>query len=304
MKNFFLILSIIFIGLSACNQDDSQELIPDTIKATKNKAGFDNIMQSRGTNTGSDAFEILEATIDNDVLTVTVQYSGGCVTHDFEAVWSGEFYPTFAPPTLAPVIITHNANDDPCEALPTQTLKIDVKKLFGADYSVDKFVPIVLNGSSNQNVVAELAGNCDFTGTVTLNDNSGVHINLDNGRRFAVYNLDDLDFQFRHMQRVSVSHIYIDTTPFGALATVHCIEEIGQGGNIQGVVKDYTGLDGCGFVIELEDGSLLEPADVMVPDFEFKDDQKVWLSYVPLDNQVSVCMVGTSVRITGIEERE
>jgi hypothetical protein len=83
------------------------------------------------------------------------------------------------------------------------------------------------------------------------------------------------------------------------------------------VVKDMTGLDGCGFVFQLQDGSVLEPFIVfecgtppLPPDppanpltgFEFIDGKKVMIDYELVDDAGSICMVGKVARITCITE--
>jgi hypothetical protein len=84
-------------------------------------------------------------------------------------------------------------------------------------------------------------------------------------------------------------------------------------------VRDLTGLDGCGFVFELEDGSYLEPVRMMVCgtgplpkevtedplfDFEFVDGKKVTIGYEEIMNRASICMVGKTVRVTCITEAD
>lgn len=71
---------------------------------------------------------------------------------------------------------------------------------------------------------------------------------------------------------------------------------------IKGTLKNYTGLDGCGWMIELNDGSVIEPSnlnDFMIIPAENK---KIWVSYesAPL---ASICMVGEIVIIKCISER-
>lgn len=75
-------------------------------------------------------------------------------------------------------------------------------------------------------------------------------------------------------------------------------------------VKDLAGLDGCGFVFELEDGSKLEPLILMtlVADpanplygFEFVDGKQVKIGYEELAG-ASSCMSGQLVEITCLEE--
>ncbi len=74
------------------------------------------------------------------------------------------------------------------------------------------------------------------------------------------------------------------------------------GGGIEGTVKDYTGLDGCGYIIELVNGEKLEPAVMTDTTFEFYDDQRVEVWYTKLNDVGSICMVGFPARIDSIRE--
>lgn len=82
-------------------------------------------------------------------------------------------------------------------------------------------------------------------------------------------------------------------------------------------LRDLTGLDGCGFVFELEDGTQLEPQRIFfcgtpplpkeaiedpLYNLEFIDGKKVLIDYEELDSAVSICMVGPVVRITCLKE--
>lgn len=66
---------------------------------------------------------------------------------------------------------------------------------------------------------------------------------------------------------------------------------------LKGTAKNYKGLDGCGFVIELDNGTKLEPIN---PSFPFRDDQRVALAYTPLSDVVTTCMVGQPAKIDEI----
>lgn len=75
-------------------------------------------------------------------------------------------------------------------------------------------------------------------------------------------------------------------------------------------VKDLSGLDGCGFVFELEDGTRLEPiirVYVTAPTndplygFEFVDGKKVTIDY-EISSGASACMAGPIVNITCLTE--
>mgnify|MGYP001203940621 CR=1 FL=1 len=76
-------------------------------------------------------------------------------------------------------------------------------------------------------------------------------------------------------------------------------------------VKDLTGLDGCGLVFELEDGTILEPERrvyVQPPNpeedplyyFELKANQRVIIGYES-SNAASICMAGELVFIPCIK---
>ncbi|TYZ14257.1 hypothetical protein FY528_00555 [Hymenobacter lutimineralis] len=63
--------------------------------------------------------------------------------------------------------------------------------------------------------------------------------------------------------------------------------------------RDLTGLDGCRMVLELADGSRLEPSGEIWQNFPAKDGEQVFISY-ETESRVSICMVGPSVRVTCI----
>lgn len=82
-------------------------------------------------------------------------------------------------------------------------------------------------------------------------------------------------------------------------------------------VKDLRGLDGCGFVFELADGTRLEPSlpafcgfgamplemsDDPLYGFEWVDGKEVTIAYEPASDMASVCMAGEVVKITCLSE--
>lgn len=71
----------------------------------------------------------------------------------------------------------------------------------------------------------------------------------------------------------------------------------------EGTVKDLTGLDGCGLLIELPDGKRLEPASLSDSTFTLREGQRIRFSYQPATDQMSVCMAGQLVHITCIALR-
>ena len=67
-----------------------------------------------------------------------------------------------------------------------------------------------------------------------------------------------------------------------------------------GTVRDFDGLDGCGYLIEIKGGKLLNPIEI--PEgFRFKKDQTVRFDYHELHDMASVCMAESMmVQITCI----
>lgn len=83
------------------------------------------------------------------------------------------------------------------------------------------------------------------------------------------------------------------------------------------IVRDLTGLDGCGFVFELTDGTKLIPVAIFwcgtpplskdqpedpLANFTLRDGMSVLIGYEELQNMATTCIAGKSVRITCIEE--
>ena len=72
---------------------------------------------------------------------------------------------------------------------------------------------------------------------------------------------------------------------------------------VKATLYDYTGLDGCSWVIKLEDGQTLEPSNLDGFDIEIKDGEKVWVKYSLAKEQISICMAGPRVDVIEMWER-
>jgi len=68
-------------------------------------------------------------------------------------------------------------------------------------------------------------------------------------------------------------------------------------------LKNLSGLDGCSWVIELTDGSILEPINLKEFDIKKRNGKKIYVSYKAEPSYVSICMTGPIIRITCIEKR-
>lgn len=69
----------------------------------------------------------------------------------------------------------------------------------------------------------------------------------------------------------------------------------------EGFLRNMTGQDGCGWVIQLADSSLLEPTNLRVFAIELQDNKPVCVRYHVIEGAVSACMVGKIVELDFIE---
>ena len=68
------------------------------------------------------------------------------------------------------------------------------------------------------------------------------------------------------------------------------IKKAGKGGcDVNGVVRNFEGLDGCGLLVELENGDKLNPVSVK-EDFQLQDGQRIKFSYRVHKGMMSICM--------------
>ncbi|HYG02171.1 MAG TPA: hypothetical protein VD927_06965 [Chryseosolibacter sp.] len=111
---------------------------------------------------------------------------------------------------------------------------------------------------------------------------------------------------------------------FALIAFAGCNDEMKpEGCSTPATIRDLTGFDGCRWVLELEDGTKLEPVvrlygcfssyyangDVVpeiqsldaLANFEIVDGKKVMIDYEVVSGP-SICMVGQTVTVTCIEE--
>ena len=69
----------------------------------------------------------------------------------------------------------------------------------------------------------------------------------------------------------------------------------------QGVLKNLTGLDGCGWMIQLSDTERLDPMNLHKFDIELIENRPVCVQYRELDNIMNTCMAGKIVEIISIK---
>jgi hypothetical protein len=69
-------------------------------------------------NASRDPYTFGNLKLEGDTLTINVQYVGGCEEHEFELIGTNKFMES--EPVQVNILLSHNANNDPCEALITE----------------------------------------------------------------------------------------------------------------------------------------------------------------------------------------
>jgi len=68
-----------------------------------------------------------------------------------------------------------------------------------------------------------------------------------------------------------------------------------------GTVKDFTGMDGCQFLIILENGEKLQPMNEGKSKVDWKDGQRIRFDYYETTDHMSICMSGKMVIVSCLE---
>jgi hypothetical protein len=98
-------------------------------------AGFHSLLDETRTN---------KAAIDGDVLTLDLEFGGGCRDHDFQMISNGGFMESL--PVQLRLFLRHDGNDDPCEALLHERVFFDltpIAELYHRQYPGEEG-PIIL----------------------------------------------------------------------------------------------------------------------------------------------------------------
>ena len=75
-------------------------------------------------------------------------------------------------------------------------------------------------------------------------------------------------------------------------------------GVVTGTLLDYTGLDGCGFLIKLDNGDIFEPVNLDTLPITIRDGQRIQFTYQPATDIDSYCMAGEVIVVTWVKEIE
>lgn len=85
------------------------------------------------------------------------------------------------------------------------------------------------------------------------------------------------------------------------LLFVSCNKDRACPGSVEGVMHNYAGLDGCGWVIEIN-GSIYEPTNINDFNANFLVEGKQVNVIYEEKQAASICMVGTTITISCLSE--
>jgi hypothetical protein len=74
-------------------------------------------------------------------------------------------------------------------------------------------------------------------------------------------------------------------------------------GSVKAEFTDATGIGGCGMVIKLNNGKVLEPKNLEAFTLTPQEGQKIWVSYHLAEGGGTVCMIGDVVVLDCVVER-
>ena len=122
LRNVILFCLVLFY--SECNSAKKVQLTVKQDKIEHPGVIIDNTFMP-GNNKST--YKIKSATITGDLLSLNVNYTGGCKEHSFELISNG-LYAKSLPPQIT-VYLKHQSNDDTCEKIIEKTITYDISKL-------------------------------------------------------------------------------------------------------------------------------------------------------------------------------
>lgn len=115
--------------LPACG-DDSNSKMPANLIASGIDAGDEDAGKPELCAAGDAPVTITKTSLDGSLLTLQLEFGGGCKAHSFSIGWSGVIG-TSDPPHI-PLEINHYGNDDPCRAVLSEGIVIDLSSIESA----------------------------------------------------------------------------------------------------------------------------------------------------------------------------
>lgn len=111
----FSILAVSILLFACNNTKEVLDIDPIEVK----KAQIGDVMQE------SAPITITAATLDGNILSLEIEYSGGCKDHTYELIGSEAIMKSL--PAKRAIKLVHNSNDDTCRELISETIKFNIR---------------------------------------------------------------------------------------------------------------------------------------------------------------------------------
>jgi hypothetical protein len=125
---------IVLVFLASCGNSKNIEKAEEGIPSVELLDNFDAFKKSA-------SVSILGVLLEQNDLTISFTYSGGCEEHNFKLIGLRSLEKTLPPKRS--IKLFHNSNNDSCRELITRSIKFDIS-LFG--YKKDEYVLLNLEG--------------------------------------------------------------------------------------------------------------------------------------------------------------
>jgi hypothetical protein len=160
MKNlFYLAMAFMPILILSCDQEEPKDIESETnVRLNKSSSDFADIFDNSSAE-HSDPFELNYVELEEGIIKISVSYSGGCQLHIFTITWD-EIISSSNPPGIN-LIITHNANNDNCEAYITEVLEFSMDHLLDS-ISITNLSVSAYSGYSRSDSTTYEAPDYDF----------------------------------------------------------------------------------------------------------------------------------------------
>lgn len=105
---------------SESNSKNTNAVKDDSIQSLRIDPNFDQ-------NAKNDPCTIESVTLKQDILEITVSYSGGCQQHNFDLVFNGMYKKSL--PVKATIFLVHENKGDNCRSIVTQKLAFNIRSI-------------------------------------------------------------------------------------------------------------------------------------------------------------------------------
>lgn len=139
-----LVLTVFTLSAASCKLCKKNK---DENTATVTTPAVDNLIVQKGfvSPTDNDPISINSISIEENILKLEVEYSGGCEKHEYKLYFDGNYKKSMPP--KASFILVHDNKGDQCRSIVTETLTFDISP---AQYTGQKEMMVSVEGLMNE----------------------------------------------------------------------------------------------------------------------------------------------------------